>query len=83
MTTEEILILKIFSGNVKFTVAQKLYSDLLEARDRLSVNTYLHLMHLVIPYENVQALKINPKVFNKAVSLSGRSFYNIFQSLYF
>ncbi|KAG0727389.1 Helicase POLQ-like [Chionoecetes opilio] len=62
---------KNFSGNVKFTVAQRLYNDLLEARDRLSVNTYLHLIHLVIPYENVHTVQINPTVFNKAHSMLG------------
>lgn len=59
-----------FSGNVKYTVAQQLYNDLLEARDRLSVNTYLHLIHLVIPYESVETVKINPNVFQKAVSMA-------------
>ena len=67
-----------FSGNVQYTVAQKLYSDLLEARERLSVNTYLHLIYLVIPYENVQSVKINPNVFNVAVS-----FIYLFLSIYF
>ncbi|XP_063873211.1 helicase POLQ-like isoform X2 [Scylla paramamosain] len=59
-------------GNVKYTVAQELYSDLLEARERLSVNTYLHLMYLVIPYENVRTVKMNPSVFDKAHSLLGK-----------
>ncbi|XP_050714708.1 helicase POLQ-like isoform X2 [Eriocheir sinensis] len=59
-------------GNVKFTVAQRLFNDLLEARDRLSVNTYLHLIHLVIPYESVQAVKINPNVFQRAYSMLGK-----------
>ncbi|XP_045111099.1 helicase POLQ-like isoform X2 [Portunus trituberculatus] len=58
-------------GNVKYTVAQKLYSDLLEARERLSVNTYLHLIYLVIPYENVQSVKINANVFDIAHSMLG------------
>lgn len=59
-------------GNVKYTLAQKLYSDLLEARERLSVNTYLHLMFLVIPYESVQTVNINPNVFDKAHTLLGK-----------
>lgn len=49
-------------------MAGQLYKDLSLARENLAVNSYLHLLYLVTPYETANNIKIIPEVYYNVVS---------------
>ncbi|XP_063606008.1 helicase POLQ-like isoform X2 [Penaeus indicus] len=55
-------------GNVELKLAGQLYKDLCLARENLAVNSHLHLLFLVTPYEAAENIKIIPDVYYSAYS---------------
>lgn len=55
-------------GNVELKLAGQLYKDLCLARENLAVNSHLHLLFLVTPYDAAENIKIVPDVYYSAYS---------------
>ncbi|XP_047478541.1 helicase POLQ-like isoform X2 [Penaeus chinensis] len=55
-------------GNVELKLAGQLYKDLCHARENLAVNSHLHLLFLVTPYDAAENIKIIPDVYYSAYS---------------
>ncbi|XP_042881987.1 helicase POLQ-like isoform X2 [Penaeus japonicus] len=55
-------------GNVELKLAGQLYKDLSHARENLAVNSHLHLLFLVTPYDAAENIKIIPDVYYSAYS---------------
>ncbi|XP_071523893.1 helicase POLQ-like isoform X2 [Panulirus ornatus] len=53
-------------GSVDLNLASCLYKDLCVARENLAVNSHLHLLYLVVPYDIVSSIKIIPDVYYSA-----------------
>lgn len=65
-------------GNIKLDVAGRLYTDLKEARPHLAVDTCLHLLYLVTPYELTESIYYTASAYHKVKLLSD---FNIKHSL--
>ncbi|XP_071523892.1 helicase POLQ-like isoform X1 [Panulirus ornatus] len=58
-------------GSVDLNLASCLYKDLCVARENLAVNSHLHLLYLVVPYDIVSSIKIIPDVYYSAYMALG------------
>ena len=54
----------VVSGNIDLGMAERLYRDLKEARPGLAVDTSLHLLFLVTPYDQAEQVAYQPAVFH-------------------
>jgi hypothetical protein len=54
----------VVSGNIDLGLAERLYRDLKEARPGLAVDTSLHLLFLVTPYDQAEQISYQPAVFH-------------------
>merc|ERR1712142_1264809 len=52
-------------GNIDLSVAGRLYSDLRSARPRLAVDTCLHLLFLVTPYDMADTMQFSTSIYHK------------------
>lgn len=55
------------TGNVDLDLAGQLYADLCVARENLAVNSHLHLLYLVTPYQPLASTSLVPDVLYAAV----------------
>ncbi|XP_069161547.1 helicase POLQ-like [Procambarus clarkii] len=71
VTDDDTLVVSRFGraaikGSIDLSLASRLYKDLCLARENLALNSHLHLLYLVIPYEVVSSVSILPDVFYNA-----------------
>lgn len=52
-------------GNVQLDLSGQLYNDLKDARPHLAVDTSLHILYLITPYELSQSIYYSPSIYYK------------------
>ncbi|KAK7084778.1 hypothetical protein SK128_001976 [Halocaridina rubra] len=69
-------------GNIDLDLASRVYNDLCAARESLAVNSHLHLMYLVIPYDIADSTKVDRIVLQKAYHNLGEEELKVAKLLY-
>ena len=64
---QSFVVLYIIQGNVALNLAGRLYNDLKNARPHLAVDTPLHLLYLVTPYDLTETIYYTASTYYKVL----------------
>lgn len=67
-----------FSGGLELSRAHLLYEDLYKAQASLVLQSHLHLLYLVTPYDTAEQIRPNMQVYYDLVSFNVNEYIELF-----